>query len=115
MILAQARCSWQLLSGHRVGLVQIKKVARIQFLVPQEFITGTVKIVAAALGDDIDDGARKAAVFGVKRISDQPEFLDGVERGNNGRTIVAALLDIPTIHQESVGCRSSGRRKEPTL
>jgi len=77
--------------------------------------TGTVEIVAAALGDDIDDGARKAPIFGVKRISDQPEFLDGVERGDDGGPVVPAFFDVAAIDQESIGCRSSGRRKEPTL
>ena len=41
----------------------VKKVAGIKRVVPEKIESGTMEAVGAALGHDVDDAARAAAVF----------------------------------------------------
>ena len=46
----------------------------------QVIVNRTVQIVGAGLGDDIDDAAERAAVFGAETVVDHAEFADGFLR-----------------------------------
>src|SRR5438094_6329856 len=52
---------------------------RIQGRVAQVVVSGAVKLVRSALGDDVDDAAHSAAVLGVEGAALDLELLDSVE------------------------------------
>jgi len=64
---------------------EIEKVAGVERGVSAGVESVAVKFVGAGLGDDVDDGAVIAAVFGGKIQGLDLDFLDGVERGEDQR------------------------------
>ena len=57
-----------------------EEVVRIQDLIPQELVCGTMKRVGARLGIEVDDSASKSPVFWAQIVSLDFEFLNGILR-----------------------------------
>src|SRR5204862_1446623 len=64
------------------GYVEV--VAGIQCAIAEVFCRAAVKGVGAALGDNVDDRAGIASVFGLE-IGEHVQFGNGVDRKNGGR------------------------------
>src|SRR5215470_7240365 len=79
------------------SLALVKEVACIQFLVSQELVSGTVNSVCPRFGHDVDNGARETTIFRVEGICKQPKFLNRVEGGHDGSTVINALLNVTAI------------------
>jgi len=54
-------------------------------------------------GDGVDHGAREVTVLGVKRVGEQPEFLNGVEHGHDGGAVVACVFHAAPVYHEGIG------------
>ena len=80
----------------------IEVVPGIEGVVAQEIVRIAMKLVGSTLGHDVDHCTSGPAVFGVRCIGQQAKFLDGVERRNDGGSVVEVVLDISPIHTECV-------------
>src|SRR5262249_10783603 len=85
------------------SFARIEEIASIEVLIPQEFERRAVEAIGAGLGNSVDNGSGKAPVFSIKRVSHQPEFLNGVECGHDGSPVISAFFHIATIHQKGIG------------
>src|SRR5208282_2018572 len=81
--------------------VAVEIVPRVHGVVAQELEGGAVQLVGAGLGDDVDDGAAVAAVFGGE-LRLQIEFLNGLNREQRGRRAANAGLVERRIIEERV-------------
>ncbi len=65
---------------------------------PLEVEERAVELVRAALGDDVDDAAGRAAELGAGSGGDDLKLFDGVERDVYGRALAAGLLAEEAVH-----------------
>src|SRR5580658_1550508 len=85
----------------------IKEIFRIQVAIANKFKARPVKLVGAALGDDVDLGAPAAAVFrgGVARLDF--ELLNGIHGRQNRVLINGQVVVVYAIEKEVVGLLAS--------
>ncbi len=61
----------------------IEEVSRVKTIAPFELKSGAVKLIAAAFGNQIDDGALRLAVLCAEAITLYAELLNGVDGGED--------------------------------
>src|SRR5258708_4299710 len=98
-----------------IGPPQVEVAFGIEQLVAQEFVSVAMKGVGSGLGDDVDDGARVAPVFGVERIGQDAEFRDAVgsrlnSRGGNKQIVAIASVDVEVVGAPAATVRGNGGR-----
>ena len=81
----------------------IEEVAGIEHIIPQKLEGCAMNLVRARFGNRVDNGAREASILRVKRVRHQPEFLNGVERGNDGSPVVPAFFNVSAVNQKRIG------------
>src|SRR5262249_43080446 len=55
-----------------------KEIGGVQRVIAQEFKDGAVKLIAAAFGDEVDDGALRLAELGAEAVALDTKLLDRV-------------------------------------
>ena len=76
-----------------------EEVASVSDVVAKELVDGTVKLVRAGLGDDVDGGATGAADFGCVKVDVGAYFCDGFHRGTQEWRSVDAAVVVESIHK----------------
>src|SRR5262249_56974724 len=76
-----------------------EEVARVEFVVAQEFKQSAVKVVRAGLRRAVQQPARMAEFSGVGALL-HFEFLQGVYRGLNKRAALMMISHVHAVHQE---------------
>ena len=82
---------------HRVRACE--KGPRIEGIVHSVVIAGAVQVIAARLGNDIDESAQCAPVFGGKGVVDYAKFLGRLLRGSDAWKAGKILSVVGAIHQ----------------
>jgi hypothetical protein len=65
-----------------LAAMRVEEVPRIQIGVAEVFVRGTVKLVGAALGGDVDDGVGIAPVFGAIQAGHHAKFTEKIGAGD---------------------------------
>ena len=86
---------------------RIEKASGIQRLIAEKLIGAAVPIVGAGFGDNIDDGAGVAAVFGVKGVGENAKFSDAIGRWLNGRRVHEQVVAVAAVHAKVVGASTA--------
>ena len=86
------------------GLREI--VIRVEVAILRIQFAGTVPLVGAALGHDVEESTRGVTVFGAELIRDQAEFRNGI--WNNGAVVSGdvEVVVVDTIHVKAVVTRT---------
>src|SRR5439155_24695532 len=94
----------------------IKKIARIELVIPEIFKEAAVNFVASGAGDGIQHAARAAPVFGAVIDAEDLHLQDRVRAqlhsGGAARKLVLRVHDVSAVEQKIVRLRApSGNRQ----
>ena len=86
-----------------LGPLRGEKVFGVKRGVSQEFKSAAMQSICARLGHDIHDAAAVISVFRIEIVGQHTKLGDRIQIGDDRSAAVHQFLDIPAIHDESVG------------
>ena len=88
------------------GLIHIaERVGRLYVAVSQESVRAPVELVAARLGNDVDDAARGLAIFRSVTVGKDLELLHGILRDRRTNTVRRIIDGICAVNIHEVAAR----------
>ena len=96
----------ELIAAKRRDVVPVKKIPRVEGAVPDEFVSCSVKLVRARLGDGVNDATGSAAVRGREVVGQNRELEDTVNSQVHAqrasRATVRVVIDDQSIDQKGI-------------